>query len=254
MHNCLLLGNGGREAIMAEEISKGCSLFSILPYKNETIIKAVEKSGGTYLIGSPFDKEKVKEFIKQQKINLCIISSDNLLEAGLIDVAKEAGVSTFGPTKKGAKIEWSKSYALDVVEKLAPEMIVKNYNITKTSEFAKIYEIYKDTEFVVKPDGLTAGKGVKVGGVHFKTKDEGFDYAKKCLSEGANVIIQDKVEGYEFTVMGLTDGKNIITAPITYDYPYRFDDDLGPGTGGMGCVSLDSRFTAIFNQRGFRKM
>lgn len=161
---------------------------------------------------------------------------------------KSFGLKTFGPTSKGAKIEWSKSYSLDIVEKLAPEMIIKNYNITNVDELRKIIEKYDDDSFVVKPEGLTGGKGVKVGGIHFIGKEEGFEYAKNCLELSGNVIIQDKVEGREFTVMALTDGENIVVTPITFDYPYRFDNDKGPGTGGMGCLSFENGLLPFLNQ------
>ena len=158
------------------------------------------------------------------------------------------GLKTFGPTSKGAKIEWSKSYSLDIVEKLAPEMIIKNYNIKDVNELRRIIDTYEDDSFVVKPEGLTGGKGVKVGGIHFIGKEEGFEYAKSCLSLSGNVIIQDKVEGREFTVMALTDGKNIVVTPITFDYPYRFDGDKGPGTGGMGCLSFGNGLLPFLEQ------
>lgn len=188
--------------------------------------------------GNPFDKETVRKFIQEEKIENCIISSDNLLQDGLIDLARELGLKTFGPTSKGSKIEWSKTYALDIVKELAPEMIIKNYNIKDEEILRKTIDSYSDDSFVVKPEGLTGGKGVKVGGIHFKGKEEGFDYAKECLSQAGNVIIQDKVEGREFTVTGLTDGKNLVITPTTFDYPYRFDEDKGPGTGGMGCLGF----------------
>jgi len=237
MERCLLLGNGGREAVIAEYVSKGYELYSILPYENPSIVKYVTKSGGKYIVGNPFDKELVKKFIQDNQLEVCIISSDNLLQDGLIDLAKSLGLKVFGPTSKGAKIEWSKTYALEIVQELAPEMIIKNYHISTNEELEKVIANYVDENFVIKPEGLTGGKGVKVGGVHFKTKHEGLEYAKSCLKESGKVIIQDKVEGSEFTVMCLTDGENIVTTPITFDYPYRFEEDKGPGTGGMGCMS-----------------
>ena len=238
MNKCLLLGNGGREAVLAEYISKGYELYSVCPYENPSIIEKVKETNGKYIVGDPFNKELVKEFIIGNGIDTCVISSDNLLQDGLIDVAKSLGLKTFGPTSQGAKIEWSKTYALDIVEKLAPEMIIKNYNVTSEEELKNIIDKYDSDNFVVKPEGLTGGKGVKVGGIHFKGKDEGLEYAKSCLSQSGKVIIQDKVCGREFTVMALTDGKNIVVTPITFDYPYRFNEDKGPGTGGMGCLSF----------------
>ena len=87
MKKCLLLGNGGREAVIAEYISKGYSLYSVLPYENPSIVEAVKNSGGKYIVGSPFDKELVKDFIKKEELEICVVSSDNLLQEGLIDLA-----------------------------------------------------------------------------------------------------------------------------------------------------------------------
>ena len=250
---CLLLGNGGREAVLAEQISKGYSLYAILPYKNPSIVEAVEKSNGKYIIGDAFDKELVKKFIQEEKIEVCVVSQDNLLQEGLIDLAKSLGLKTFGPTSKGAKLEWSKTYALEVVKKLAPEMIIKNECVASLEELEKVMKNYQDDSFVVKPEGLTGGKGVKVGGTHFKGKDEGYEYAKNCLELDGRVIVQDKIEGREFTVMALTDGKNIIVTPTTFDYPYRFDGDKGPGTGGMGCLSFENGRLPFLDQEDIDK-
>ena len=82
MEKCLLLGNGGREAVIAENIAKTYSLYSVLPYENPSIVEYVEKSNGKYIIGSPFDKELVKKFIEEENIEVCVISSDNLLQDG----------------------------------------------------------------------------------------------------------------------------------------------------------------------------
>lgn len=237
MKKCLLLGNGGREAVIAENIAKGYSLYAVLPYENPSIVEAVEASSGKYIVGDPFDKELVKKFIEDNEIQICVVSSDNLLQDGLIDLAKSLGLKVFGPTSKGSKIEWSKTYALEIVEKLAPEVIIKNYNVKDLDTLKSVIDSYKDENFVIKPEGLTGGKGVKVGGVHFVSKEEGYEYAKSCIKNSGTVIIQDKVEGSEFTLMCLTDGKNVVPMPITFDYPYRYEEDKGPGTGGMGCMS-----------------
>ncbi len=253
MKKCLLLGNGGREAVLAEQISKGYMLYSIMPYVNPSISEYVEKSNGKYLVGDPFDKELVKKFVQENNIEACVVSQDNLLQEGLIDLAKELGLETFGPTSKGAKIEWSKTYALEIVKKLAPEMIIKNEAITNQEQLDKVIKGYQDDSFVVKPEGLTGGKGVKVGGIHFKGKEEGYQYAKDCLEEAGRVIIQDKVEGREFTVMALTDGEHIVVTPTTFDYPYRFEEDKGPGTGGMGCLSFENGRLPFLKQEDIDK-
>lgn len=240
MKKCLLLGNGGREAVIAEFISKGYSLYGVVPYENPSIIECIEKSGGKYIVGNPFDKELVSKFIRENKLEICIISSDNLLQEGLIDLAREEGLKTFGATSKGSKVEWSKTYAMKIVEELAPEMVMKNYIVEDEETLKDVIDTYETDNFVVKPEGLTGGKGVKVGGIHFVGKQKGFEYALSCLKDAGKVIVQDKVQGEEFTVMGLTDGNTVVITPTTFDYPYRFDKDKGPGTGGMGTLSFEN--------------
>jgi len=116
-----------------------------------------------------------------------------------------------------------------------------------------IDENYKDDSFVIKPEGLTGGKGVKVGGIHFKGKEEGYTYALSCLEDSGVVIVQDKVEGREFTVTGLTDGKNLVVTPTTFDYPYRFDEDKGPGTGGMGCLGFSNGLLPFLTEKDIKE-
>lgn len=246
---CLLLGNGAREAIMAESLCKKFQLYSIMPYENPSIVDSINFSEGKYLIGSSFDKELVGRFIRQENIEACVVNNDNLLEAGMIDLAKEFGLKTFGPTREGAMVEWSKEYSLDIIKEIAPEMMVKSIIVNNVNEIKCAYDLFEQCNFVVKPDGLTAGKGVKVGGEHFKSKDEGFTYAKECLEKGGKVILQEKISGYEFTIMGFTDGKELVIAPATFDYPYRFDGDNGPGTGGMGCFTCSNGLLPFLTQK-----
>ena len=94
MEKCLLLGNGGREAVIAEYVSKGYSLYSVMPYVNPSIAEYVKESNGKFIVGDPFDKELVKKFIQDEKIENCIISSDNLLQEGLIDLARSLELKT----------------------------------------------------------------------------------------------------------------------------------------------------------------
>jgi phosphoribosylamine---glycine ligase len=94
---------------------------------------------------------------------------------------------------------------------------------------------------VVKPSGLTGGKGVKVMGPHLADHQQARDYALELLARGKpgeTVLIEEKIVGAEFTIQAISDGRTVIFPPSTYDYPYRFDGDQGPGTGGMGSLSM----------------
>src|SRR5205807_5011251 len=89
--------------------------------------------------------------------------------------------------------------------------------------------------------GLTGGKGVKVMGPHLADHGEAREYALALLARagsGDSVLIEEKVQGAEFTIQAISDGRTIVFPPATYDYPFRFDGDRGPGTGGMGSLSL----------------
>ena len=94
---------------------------------------------------------------------------------------------------------------------------------------------------MVKPSGLTGGKGVKVMGPHLADHGEAERYAAELLARrgpGESVLIEEKITGPEFTIQAISDGSTVVFPPATYDYPYRYDGDEGPGTGGMGSLSL----------------
>jgi len=93
--------------------------------------------------------------------------------------------------------------------------------------------------FVIKPDGLTGGKGVKVQGDHLKTAAEGVEYCRQVLDEHTQVIIEEKLEGEEFSLQCLSDGKTVVATPPVQDHKRAFDGDKGPNTGGMGSYSCE---------------
>jgi phosphoribosylamine--glycine ligase len=90
---------------------------------------------------------------------------------------------------------------------------------------------------VIKPDGLTGGKGVKVQGDHFNTEEEAYKYCEEVLKEHAAVVIEQKLEGEEFSLQSLTDGKHVLDFPPVQDHKRAYVDDKGPNTGGMGSYS-----------------
>lgn len=92
-------------------------------------------------------------------------------------------------------------------------------------------------EFVVKPDGLTGGKGVRVQGDHFETAEEGIAYAKECLEKDGRVILEEKLVGQEFSLMSFCDGHTLVHMPAVQDNKRLRNGDQGPNTGGMGSVS-----------------
>jgi phosphoribosylamine--glycine ligase len=100
-----------------------------------------------------------------------------------------------------------------------------------------INEIGKEN-VVVKPDGLTGGKGVKVWGDHLFKEADIYEYAEEIFSKKGRVIIEERLDGEEFTFMCFIDGKHVVGSPLVQDNKRAFNDDKGPNTGGMGSISM----------------
>lgn len=187
------------------------------------------------------------EFACANKIDYAFVNADEPLANGVTDALINAGIKTVGGTKEATRIEWDKIYAMKLMHRICPEYtpfykIAHNKNQTRDilSEFES-----RNMQVVIKPQGLTGGKGVKVMPEHLLTYDDCAAYAEQLIDQinddmshdEKGVLFVEKLDGIEFTIMGLTDGKNLVMSPATYDYPYRFEGDCGPGTGGMGCFS-----------------
>ncbi len=235
----LIIGNGGRESVITYRLSQDSSVHAVMTHENPTIKHYVRKSGGSYTIGNINDGKLIASFAKEYGIDLAFINSDNPLEAGVVDELLKQGISTVGPTRSGAEIEWNKSFAMELMRETLPEYTPRFWIAKDVNSINAIWdEIVSDNiEIVVKPQGLTGGKGVKVMGKHLTDHDEAKQYAISLLSNNSDVILVEKLNGIEFTIMAFTDGVNVAYSPATYDYPYRFDNDEGPGTGGMGTFS-----------------
>jgi phosphoribosylamine--glycine ligase len=139
------------------------------------------------------------------------------------------------------------------MQKLLPEF-TPFFQIIKSSE--DIYDAIekfkeKKLQIVVKPQGLTGGKGVKVMGEHLKNYQEVIDYINQLLDAKDEVLLVEKLVGIEFTIMGITDGINIFPAPATYDYPFRYNNDKGAGTGGMGCFTDKNKYLPFMDMSDY---
>jgi phosphoribosylamine--glycine ligase len=245
MMNVLLIGHGAREHAIAEAIVQSKHqprLFSFMKANNPGITSLSEK----VFIGSYSDMAAVNAFAKEFRVDFAIIGPEDPLNNGVVDSLKEAGVPSVGPTKSLARLETSKSFTRNILNK---------YNIPGNPKF-KIFtsmEGIKDfldelNGIVVKPDGLTGGKGVMVQGDHFQSKEEALLYCKQVLTEHPSVIIDERLEGEEFSLQCLSDGKTVVATPPVQDHKRRFVDDKGPNTGGMGSYSCEDHALPFMDQ------
>lgn len=248
MPNILLVGNGAREHALAEAISRSEQkprLFSFMKTNNPGIASLSEKS----ILGSYADLEAITGFATKNKIELAIIGPEDPLNNGVVDALAKIGIPAIGPTKSLARLETSKSFTRNLVNK---------YNIPGNPPF-KVFKAIDGVEafldqlegVVIKPDGLTGGKGVLVQGDHFTTKEEALQLCLQILKDSSSLIVEEKFDGEEFSLQCLCDGKTVVGTPLVQDHKRRFDGDKGPNTGGMGSYSLPDHSMPFLKPKDF---
>lgn len=254
--NILLLGSGGRESALAWKMSRStlCSNLFIAP-----------GNGGTGRYGrnldiSPTDFLAVLKAVTDNDIDMVVVGNEDPLVAGITDfMAKEApGVLVVGPTKAGARLEGSKDFAKQFMEAEGiPTARYRSFTADTLAEGQAFLETLQPP-YVLKADGLAAGKGVLIL--------DSLDEAKKELAEmlsgmfgasSATVVIEEFLSGIECSVFVLTDGNGgYRVLPVAKDYKRILEGDKGPNTGGMGAVSpvpfADAEFMRKVDERIIR--
>jgi phosphoribosylamine--glycine ligase len=216
-------------------------LHAFVGHENPTIVRHAAASGGSHEVGDVCDPQAVAAFARAKEIDIAMVSADEPLQAGVVDALLAQGTRAVGPTSAGAEIEWNKAFARSLLAEVAPEAVPLLRVVRDERDLAEAIASFGSTPVVVKPSGLTGGKGVKVMGPHLSSHADARDYALSLLERGRgeeSVLIEEKIVGAEFTIQAISDGTTVVFPPATYDYPYRFDGDEGPGTGGMGSLSM----------------
>jgi phosphoribosylamine--glycine ligase len=215
-------------------------LHAFLGHENPSILLYSARSGGGHQVGDVCDPVAVAAYAREKEIDLAMVSADEPLAAGVVDALLAQGTRTVGPTSAGAEIEWNKVFARSLLTELAPEAVPLLRVVSEVGELEEAMAFFGSTPVAVKPAGLTGGKGVKVMGPHLADHQAAGDYARELLGRGDPVLIEEKIEGAEFTIQAISDGRTVVFPWSTYDYPYRYEGDEGPGTGGMGSLTVPS--------------
>lgn len=230
----LVVGTGAREHAICNAV-KDAELYSIMSNKNPGISRISK-----FQISSEKDLKGVKKYALDNNINMAIIGPEAPLEMGIVDVLQEAGIGCVGPTMEAAKIETDKAFMRDLFEthKIGGSIVYKVFdNLKDSNDFIDEF----DQDVVVKPVGLTGGKGVKIVGEHLEDGEAAKKYVKEVIdnkiSGYAQVVIEERLIGEEFTVQAFVDGDKIVPMPAAQDHPHAYEGDQGPITGGMGSYS-----------------
>ncbi len=229
----LVIGGGAREhAIVDALITGGAEVYCYMPLLNPGIMGSVKE----YFLGG-FDCNRAVEFAKANGIDIAVIGPETPLEMGMVDALEKEGIRCVGPTKEQAQLETSKGFTRELLRKYEIDASPKFRIFTKENESKVNDFLYEVGGFVIKPDGLTGGKGVKVSGEHINSRKDAIEYCNEVLETHPSVIIEEKLEGEEFSLQTLTDGKSFLHFPPVQDHKRAFDNDSGPNTGGMGSYS-----------------
>lgn len=234
----LLLGSGGREHALAWKIaqSKQCSKLFIAPGNAGTGAVGENVSIGVN------DFERLKEFTIEQKVDMVVVGPEDPLVNGIYDTFKEdkrtAHIPVIGPSKAGAVLEGSKDFAKAFMKRHdIPTAAYATFDGTSIEEGLQFLDTLKPP-YVLKADGLAAGKGVLIVPTLAEAKEE----LRKMLdgmfgNASAKVVIEEFLSGIECSVFVLTDGSHYQILPEAKDYKRIGEHDTGLNTGGMGSVT-----------------
>ena len=235
----LLLGSGGREHALAWKMlqSTKCSKLFVAPGNAGT--SAIAKNVALNIT----DFEAIKAFAIQEKVDLVVVGPEDPLVLGIYDFFKSDAalnhIPVIGPSKVGAQLEGSKEFAKEfLVKNNIPTAAYASFTketVEKGCEFLETLQ----PPFVLKADGLAAGKGVLIiqDLEEAKTELRNMLVHQKFGSASAKVVIEEFLDGIELSCFVLTDGKNYKILPTAKDYKRIGEGDTGLNTGGMGAVS-----------------
>jgi phosphoribosylamine---glycine ligase len=236
--NILILGSGGREHALAWKLSKSRKITKIFIAPGN----AGTESIGVNLKLDPENFREVKKAVAENKIDIVIVGPEAPLVSGIHDFFLNDGIlkdiPVIGPDKSGARLEGSKDYAKQFMVKYhIPTASYRSFDINSIIEASKYIRTI-NPPYVLKADGLAAGKGVLILNDPEKAIEElKIIFAGKFGAAGKIVVIEEFLKGIELSVFIITDGKSYKILPEAKDYKRIGEGDTGLNTGGMGAVS-----------------
>ena len=236
--NILLVGSGGREHALAWKIAQS-------PLVKRLVIApgnpGMEKLGELRAVKAT-DADQLAALAREIRADLVVVGPESALEQGLADRLAAAGIPCFGPTAKAAQLETSKAFSKAFMER--HEIPTAGFGVyERLHEARQALTVFKPP-YVIKADGLAAGKGVAIS----PDKRDAEAEIERMLggrfgTAGARVVIEEFMDGEEGSLFALSDGRNYVLLGGAQDHKRAYDGDLGPNTGGMGAYSPAPVFT-----------
>jgi phosphoribosylamine--glycine ligase len=236
--NILLLGNGGRESALAWKIKQSNKVSNLY---------VAPGNAGTYEIAKNVDLAvtdfpAIKQFVLANSIDMVVVGPEEPLVRGIYDFFINDGeikdIPVIGPSKSGAQLEGSKDFAKQFMMRHGiPTAKYKSFTLNQLEDAYRFLDELK-APYVLKADGLAAGKGVLIINDKVEAKHELKEMLGGMFGDASKtVVIEEFLSGIECSVFVLTDGESYKILPVAKDYKRIGEGDTGPNTGGMGAVS-----------------
>lgn len=231
----LVIGGGGREHALAWSLAQSPQVDKVLVAPGNA--GTADELGVENVEIAATDIDDLLEFAGSTGIDLTVVGPEAPLVDGIVDRFVTAGLRCFGPTASAARLEGSKAYSKEFMERHGIPTAA-HQSFTEVDK-ALDYLQRRATPIVIKADGLAAGKGVVVA----RNFDEAESAIRQMLQQGAfgaageKIVIEDFLEGEEASFIAMIDGHNVLPLATSQDHKARDDGDSGPNTGGMGAYS-----------------
>lgn len=229
----LVIGGGGREHALCWALSRDRQVDQVVCAPGNAGIAAHARIAHV----QPVDASAVRALAERETADLVVVGPEAPLVAGVVDELRSAGIPAFGPTAAAARLEGSKAFAKEIMAEAG--VPTSAYWTGTDAESAKAALSDFEPPYVVKADGLAAGKGVRV----CAQRADAEAAIDEALVEGAfgdagrRVLIEAHLDGPELSVLGVCDGRRVVALPAARDFKRAGEGDTGPNTGGMGAYS-----------------
>lgn len=231
----LIVGGGGREHAIAWKMAQSDQVSHVFVAPGNAGTASEEKVANIALDATNLDELAL--FAKNEKIGLTVVGSEAPLAIGIVDRFRSEGLTIFGPTAAAARLESSKSFAKDFMQRY--NIPTAKAGVFEDADQAVKYIHSLEAPVVIKADGLAAGKGVVIA----HTKEAAIDTVYKMLRDscygqaGNRIVIEEFLTGEEVSFIVMVDGETMLPLASSQDHKALYENDTGPNTGGMGAYS-----------------
>lgn len=242
----LVVGGGGREHAIAAALGRNTKteIYSVMARRNPGIDALAKK---VYLCKETNIKNVVG-FAKETGAAYAFIGPEAPLEAGIVDALGSIGIPCIGPTKVAARLETDKAFCREMMDHNHLDgcpMYRVFHSAVDAVDFIEGY----DGDLVVKPIGLTGGKGVRIMGEQVD-RAGAIAYTRSLHGD---VVLEERLLGEEFTLQAFVDGNHLVPMPLVQDHKRAFEGDTGPNTGGMGSYSMPDHMLPFVQESDYQR-